>query len=131
MQEFPPLKKRPGRRPGSKNVKKGFKGSKKQVLYGNKKEKVYVSRPKNNNKKSIILSALNTGIDDGENLLKSDKKTGAENLDMNGGNSNSDADNVVNSDSEDLDNSVIAGASGGVSPVKKKISQKITQKASK
>ena len=123
VQEFPPLKKRPGRRPGSKNVKNGFK-SKKQVLYGNKKEKVYVSRPKNNNKKSITLSALNTGIDDGENLLKSDKKTGAENLDMNGGNSNSDADNVVNSDSEELDNSVIVGASGLVSPIKKKSPKK-------
>ena len=94
------------------------------MLYGNKKEKVYVSRPKKNNKKSIILSALNTGIDDGENLLKSDKKTGAENLDMNGGNSNSDADNVVNSDSEELDNSVIVGASGLVSPIKKKSPKK-------
>ena len=47
---------------------------------------------------------------------------------MNGGNSNSDENNVVNSNSEELDNSVIVGASGLVSPIKKQKSPKKSRK---
>ena len=104
--EIPPFKRKAGRPKGVPNAPKQSKGSKKRKGCDSpclaNREKPFVSRAKKprikktkQNKSAKLIERKD--IDDGENILKTPQKKGAENL----------------------DNSVIEGESGATSPIKK------------